>query len=334
VNRPGVAGLLLATVVRLLPAGRSEWGAAMRAELAGIASHRARWRFALGCTRVVVIQPGVPRRFGYPVLMAGVLATVIGWTGRIGYPPLRWGLVVLVVVLVAVAWLGRLRGLLGPVGGSRMARWVRASGYLLVGTLALAVVASMARHDNPGEQAGNGVPVFTVLLTGYLLGFLAVTAQRSAATAGELAAGEAAGFAAAGVWALAVLAAPPIPADIASTVVLIVLAMLGAALAARRRGSVTRGLLGALCAGATAALLIVLLVGVLSTLGAPRLIPDLAPAALTPADDLAQSRIEIQDPYLAVLLVGWLIAVVQTVASLATRRRAMAGSDRVPAPMR
>jgi hypothetical protein len=321
VNRPGVAGLLLATVVRLLPAGRSEWGAAMRAELAGIASHRARWRFALGCTRVVVIQPGVPRRFGYPVLMAGVLATVIGWTGRIGYPPLRWGLVVLVVVLVAVAWLGRLRG-------------VRASGYLLVGTLALAVVASMARHDNPGEQAGNGVPVFTVLLTGYLLGFLAVTAQRSAATAGELAAGEAAGFAAAGVWALAVLAAPPIPADIASTVVLIVLAMLGAALAARRRGSVTRGLLGALCAGATAALLIVLLVGVLSTLGAPRLIPDLAPAALTPADDLAQSRIEIQDPYLAVLLVGWLIAVVQTVASLATRRRAMAGSDRVPAPMR
>jgi len=326
------ADRLLAGLVRLLPSGRREWGVAMRAELAGIGPRRARWRFAAGCLRVVATRPHVLNRVGYPLLATAALATVLWWTDRIGYAPLRWGVFGLILLLVAVSWLGRRRGPVGPVASDRATRAVRAGGYLLIGTLAWAVVASLdGRDHDPGEQARVGLPVFTVLLTGYLLAYLAVTARRSAATARALTAGAVAGTAAAALWTGVALAVPPVPANIGLALLLVTLAMAGAALAAARREPAARGeraghpeqsVLAALCAGTSAALLIVLIVGALSTFGAPRLIPDLAPAALTAADDLAQSRVELQDPYLALLFLGWLVALVQTVASLAIPRPA------------
>jgi len=56
--------------------------------------------------------------------------------------------------------------------------------------------------------------------------------------------------------------------------------------------------------------------------GPDRLIPDLVPAALSPADDLANSRIEIEDPYVGLLAVAFLLAVTLSVTSLVTRRPA------------
>jgi hypothetical protein len=53
-DRPG---LLLAAAVRRMPEERSEWGAAMLAELAQLQHPSTRWRFALACTRVALFPP-------------------------------------------------------------------------------------------------------------------------------------------------------------------------------------------------------------------------------------------------------------------------------------
>ncbi len=314
------ASWLLAGAARLLPPARGEWGRAMRAELAGIESGQARWRFALGCIRVVASQPAVLPGIGYPLLMAGVLVAVVTWTDTVAYAPLRWALVALVSILVAIAWLGRRAGMLGPVGKGWAARLVRAGGYLLVGVTTLGVVVFMESASNPSEKAGNGVPILAVVLTSYLLGFLTVTAHRSAATGRVLTTGAGLGVAAAAVWLVAVLAAPPIPPSVAAALALIAAAITAAAFAnAGRRGSTDYSLLAALCAGTVAALLIVILVAVLANYGPPSLIPDLAPAALTPAADLAQSRIEIEDPYVAVLFLGCLLAAILSITTIVTR---------------
>jgi hypothetical protein len=148
---------LVAAAVALLPARRREWGRAMQAELAGIEAGGERRRFALGCLRVVATQPAVLRGAGYPLLMAGVLVAVIGWTSTIGYAPLRWGLVAGVLLLVTVSWLGRRPGMFGPVGDGWAARLVRAGGYLLVGAMAVGFFGSVRSSGNPGEQAHYGV---------------------------------------------------------------------------------------------------------------------------------------------------------------------------------
>jgi hypothetical protein len=96
---------------------------------------------------------------------------------------------------------------------------------------------------------------------------------------------------------------------------------------ARRGGDPARGLLAALHAGIVGALLIVVLVVVLSSYGPAGLIPDLVPAALTPADDLANSRIEIQDPYVALLFLSGLLAVALSAVSVMIRRPRPASAD-------
>jgi hypothetical protein len=314
------AGWLLAAAVRLLPRGRREWGTAMRAELTGIESGPQRWRFVLGCLRVIATRPAVWRHAGYPLLLLGVLAATMVWTAQVGYLPLRWGLTGLVAALVAVACLGRMRPF-GPVGDGRAARGVRAGGYLLVGALAAEAVSSMARKDNHDMGAVAGL---TVMFVGYLLGFLALTSRRSAASSRTLAVGAFAGVASAAGWTLLVVAFPPIPPDVSLAVLTTALGMGAAMHVATRAGrgrSAEAGMLAGVCAGTVAALLILQVVLLLSALGPARLIPNLVPDALSPADDVANSRIEIQDPYVWMLLFGWLIALGQCVASLFIRRR-------------
>jgi len=317
---------VLAGAVRFLPKGRREWGRAMRAELAAIAPDGGRWRFVLSCLRVVAAQRLAPRALGYLLLGSAVLAGVVALTSPIGYPPLRRGLVGLVAVLVAGSGLARRRWLLGAAGTGRVARLVGAGGYLVVGALALSVVLDMRGPvPNPGETASAGVPIYTLLLTVYLVGFLAVTARRCAATGRVLATGAGSGVAAALLWLGLVLLAPPVPADLGLAFAVIATAMTGAGYAnAGRRGGIGSGWLAALCAATVAAPLIVLLVWGLARSGPAGLIPDLAPAALAPADALDQSRIEINDPYVGLLALGCLAAAALAAVSVATGRRAAA----------
>jgi hypothetical protein len=102
---------------------------------------------------------------------------------------------------------------------------------------------------------------------------------------------------------------------------MIALGMVLASATVGRRGADVCRLLAGLLAGTVAAMLILTLVVVLSSYGPPSLIPDLAPAALTPADDLAQSRIEVVDPYLWIMLLGAVTATVQSATTLKYRSR-------------
>jgi hypothetical protein len=313
VSALGGAGRLLACAVWLLPPARRPWGEAMLAELAAIESDRHRWRFAAGCVRVVVTRPAVLRRVGYPLLMAGVLAVTLWWTSRIGYPRFHWGLVTVVAVQLILVGVGRVRGPLGPVADGWTTRLVRAGGYLLLTWWTVRLIAFMVTQD-PSEMA-SGLPMFGLMLTSYLIGVLTLTAQGSAATRRVVTAGVGGGGIAAALFTLSAFVYPPIPTGLIRALALTALAMLGAAVAAGT-GESHRRMLAALCAGSVAALLIGTALVLLSAFAPASLIPDLAPAALSRADDLAQSRQEIQDPYLWLLFLGALIAVPQSVLAL------------------
>ncbi|NMO53983.1 hypothetical protein HH310_22725 [Actinoplanes sp. TBRC 11911] len=304
-SRRDAAGRLVASVAHLLPPGRREWGAAMQAELEAIGPRGERWRFAAGCVRVVVTRPAVWRRTGYPLLVLALLVAGVHTVAGVSYGPLRWGLVGLVGALLLVVGLGRVRPF-GPVAGGAAARGLRTGGHLLVGALAAEAVASMAHKTNHDIA---GVPVYTVMFAGYLLGLAALTARRSPATTRTLIIGVAAGGVAAAGWTVLVMAFPPIPADPSAAVLFTVAGMGAAGWVAARRGGGAAELLAGACAGTVATLLILNVFSVLVAAGPAWLITPLVPHALTPADRLAGSRIEIHDPYLWMLLFGWLIAV-------------------------
>jgi hypothetical protein len=321
-SAPG-ADRLLALAVRLLPAGRRDWGRAMRAESAAIEPGRERWAHAMGCVRVVLGQPSVLRAIGYPVLGVVLLTGVLRWSGGIAYPPLRWGVVACVALLLGVAWLGRLPGVLGPVGAGWAARAIRAGGCLLVGGMTAAFASAVGTHGQPQEQARAGVPIFAVLLSSYLVGFLALTAHRTGATGRALASGVGAAVATAGVWLVLQVAFPPLPTNIGGSLLALALGVAAVVLVGAKLGSSSRDtLLAALCVSLLTPLLVFVDVALLSSYGPAWLIPDLVPMALSPADDLANSRIEIQDPYVAMLFLACVAALVLTVASIAGRRAA------------
>ncbi|ETA71138.1 hypothetical protein [Actinospica robiniae] len=327
------ASRILGVAVALFPPDRRDWGQAMRAELAALEDPAARRRFALGCLRVALTRPSTLRTLGYPALMLGALAAAVWWSGRIGYGPLRWAVLAAAAALLAFVWWGRRPGALGPVGPGRVPRLARACGCMLVCALVLAGAASVASNSNPGEQAAVGVPIYTAVSAGYLFAFLAVTsratAHRGAVPARTLAVGGGVGGAAAAIWVAVLATARPMPTATAPLIALIAGAVIVAAVVAptsRRAsgrpltGRAKDGLIAGLCAGASAALLAVESLTALATYGPAAMIPDLAPVALTRADDLAQSRSEIQDPYVAILLLGGLLAIALCLSAIRVRR--------------
>jgi hypothetical protein len=318
-----LADRLLGVVVRLLPPERLDWGRAMRAELAGVEAARARMSFVLGCVGAVVRQPGGVGRVGYGLLVLVALGGAVRRAGALSYGPLRVGVVGLVCVLVAVSWFGRRRGVLGPVRRSPVDRVVRAGGYLVVVGLTVGILPALWKHPDQPADGTQLAAVLAVVLGTFLVGFLAVTAERSAVDARALAVGAGAAVLSAGVWGAVVVAVRPIPTDLTPAVVAVGLGMALAAFdgAGRRRTTAGR-LLAALFAGVVGTLSIVVLVGVLAAYGPPSLIPDLVGSvALTPADALDQSRAEIQDPYVAVAFGGFLLAALLAVLAVGTRQR-------------
>ncbi|GAB3840314.1 hypothetical protein [Dactylosporangium cerinum] len=260
------------------------------------------------------------RAVGYPLSAVAVLAVVLRWSAGIAYGPLRWGLVGLIALLHVVALWGRRPGPLGPVGDSMTARAVRAGGCLFIAAMTAAFVARMATHGPPDEQASFGVPVFAVFLTSYLVGLLAFTARRTAVPGRAIAIGAAGSLAAAGVWVAGQFLFPPVSANVGGAIFTLGCGVAAVTLALAGRGRPRDALLSALSVGLLGPLLVFASVVLMSRYGPARLIPELVPAALTPADRLANSRIEIQDPYVAMLFLACLGAVVLTVASLITGR--------------
>lgn len=316
-NDMSIVERLLGGIARLLPRSQREWGSAMRAELAAIESPRERWRFAVGCLRAVATRPVVLNRFGYPLLIAALLAATAWWTGRFGYLPLRLVSLMVVAVLVGLAWLGRSRGPFGPVAGGLTARGVRVGGYVLVGLWAAGMAAAIARED-PVVAAQGGVPVIGLIIACYLGGFLVLTAK-PAGSARVMTAGLIGGASAVGTWSFALLVLPPIPTSSGPAVLQVAFGMLLAAVVVGRHSG--RRFHAAACAGMLGAILIASLVMVLSAYAPAQFIPNLAEHALTPAASLEQSRAEIEEPYLTLLVLGTLPALLATLGALGWRTR-------------
>lgn len=261
----------------------------MLAELDGIPAGPERWRFAWGCAGAVASRPAVLYRLGYPLLVLAVLAAAVYGTSGVAYQPMHWGLVGLVAILVLVSWLGRAFLAVQP---SFVPRSLRAGGYVLVGALAGSTVSSLAHKDGTDLT---GLPILTVLFALYLAGFLALTATADSRT---LLSGAACGAGVALAWTVMAAALAPIPGDPLPAVIFAVGAM---AVAAHRVGGGRSGLLAAGFAGTVAALLIFGAVVILAAVGPAWLIPELTPHAL-PADRVSESRIELVDPYVWMLL--------------------------------
>lgn len=302
-------------LVRLLPGARRDWGRAMLAELAALAPGPARRRFAWGCARAVLAASVTVSRLGYAVLVAGALAGVVALTDRIAYQPLRGALIVLVAVLVVLSFVGRRRWL-GPVAGGPVARSVRATGYLLVGGTALSLVLGLRDGGDPVDRANAVLPMLTITLSLYLAGFLVATRADRPVDTRALGTGLVAGLGGVALWLVPAIVFAPIPASPGWALATMVLAGIAT-------GVTTRSVPAVPLAATVTALGIWLLVSVLASVGPASLIPELAPHALTPADRLADSRIELVDPYVAVLLLGCLVAgflSLSAFASVRTRR--------------
>jgi hypothetical protein len=132
--------------------------------------------------------------------VAGVVR--IGWPGTAASPATlinRVDVIAVVVLLAGLPWAaGRL---FGPVGGSTLARAMRAAGYAAILALVL-VKASVERFGHPpGGNYGEADPgilwaeeiIFLVVMAAYVGGILAVTARRPLAAPPTLAIGTAAG---------------------------------------------------------------------------------------------------------------------------------------------
>jgi len=151
------------------------------------------------------------------------------------------------------------------------------------------------------------------------LGFVAATGSRAPASGRTLRWGVISGTAAAWLWLAAVLGTGHVPVSTMGAFAAIVVAAVLAVWATAGDPAQTR--VASLVAGTVCTLWIVVELVVVASYAPARMIPDLAPHALTPADDLLQSRTELQDPYVLVFVVGAAIALALSLTSLLRHRR-------------
>jgi hypothetical protein len=322
-------GRLLAAVVRVVPGERRDWGRAMEAELAAVEARPDRWSFTRGCLRAAAGQFGLLRGALHLGAVLGTLGAVLAWAAAIGDPLVSGILYVAATVLAAVCWAARRAGMLGPADDSPAAWLLRGLGYLI----AAGVVATglTVVHSGAAGTDGRGAALmFGVIATGYLLAGATICAHRSAATKQVIFTGAGIGLGATLVWVATVFIAPPIPVTVEWSLALTGVAAVAAVAANSGRRSTNGGcLLAALLAVTTTLALTFLSVLLLAHLGADRLIPDVTPHAL-PADRISESRIEIVDPYVLVLVLSGLAAIVLSVTAVATRRPARPTTGRLP----
>ncbi|MFL6144271.1 MAG: hypothetical protein ACJ72N_20705 [Labedaea sp.] len=308
-------GRALSIVVRALPPHRTGWGMAMRAELGAIDSRQARRRFVVSCARAVLTSgPALRAVAGY----AGVLVFAVVVLGRAADLPsagVRAEAGALVAIIAVLAWWGRRRGILGPVGTNLVPRLCRLVGYV---TVMATVVLLLTLGTN--DPAGWWLAALAVGV--YLVGFLRSTAEPMT-NALSLPTAAALSLAGLTLWWIPMLLLDAVRSSPALTF-LVALALIPAGMAlGSRTGAARRGLSSGLAA-ATATLLLMFLAAVLTYRLAPGLVPDISGpggiGGLTPAAKAETNRIESVDPYVADFLFGALLSGVLTVVSILANR--------------
>ncbi|MFF5289207.1 hypothetical protein [Paractinoplanes globisporus] len=251
------------------------------------------------------------------LLVVAAMVGVLVATAHPAYPPLRVALVVLVGVLCAVTLFARFPLGLGPVAESAIARVVRSVGVALAGAGATGAVLGLAQGGSSFERASTGVPLYTVVLAAYLGAFLAVTRRDSGLPPRGALISVGLGLLAAGLFAAAVPALPPAVRWLA----FLLIAAAGAGAARLTRPAESRPT-AALLAAITACQAIFFAAAVLYQYGPDAWMPYAGPGPLTPQAQLEQNRAEAIDPYVGVLFIGLLAAIVLIGAALSEWRRA------------
>ena len=313
-----LADRALGVMVRLLPSRRSEWGRAMRAELASLDDVRARRRYALGCVRAVLSDRTTLRTVALHVVALSFGAVALVFAISVNGVGVRIQTIGFVLALGVLAWSGRRSGPLGLSADQPPARRIRAAGYAVLGAYILPALASLAAASSQHDQSG--VWVFYVALILYLATVLVVTAQRTAArprTLHLVAVVTVAGLAA---WWVPMLLAASVRAhpgwallSVAGTI------LLGLVIAAALRWASEQAALAALAAGVAICLLIFLAAQSTYLLD-PGLVPDLGRVpGMTAAGEVEQNRAEAVDPYVAELLLGAVLGAALIAATAASR---------------
>ena len=308
----------LTVMVRLLPVRRSEWGRAMRAELASLDDARARRRYALGCVRAVLSDRDAMRTLAVHVVALSFGAVALVFAISVNGLGVRIQTIVFVLALGVLAWFGRRYGPLGLRADRSLARRIRAAGYAVLGAYILPALASFAAAPPQHDQSGVWMVYFALTL--HLTTVLVVTADRTEVrprTLQLMAAATVAGLAA---WWVPMLLAPSIRARpswaLLSVAVTIVV---GLVIAAALRWPAPQAALAALAAGVAICLMISLAAQSTYLLD-PRLVPDLGHVpGMTATEEVDQNRAEAVDPYVAELLLGAVLGAALIAATSASR---------------
>ena len=198
----------------LLPAGRRDWVAAVWAEAHEVPPGLARLAWRAGGVWMLAREALLPRRIGSAMLFAAA-AAVAAWAAWPGSPAsfatpgVRGYVIAMVLLLAGLPLLAR--PFLGPAGGSRAARFLRAGtcAALLALLPAEAAVCQFAETPPRGGadlrlylliawKVGGKEPLrilFLVLMALYVAAIFWMTSRRSRVAPATLAAGTAAGIA-------------------------------------------------------------------------------------------------------------------------------------------
>jgi hypothetical protein len=212
--------VVLRLIVRRLPERRREWGQAMEAELAGLDS--GRWRFALSCARGVLGRPETIVRLVPSLLIAGAAGIAVWLLAAIPDGPVRLEAIAMVSVLGVVAWF------------TRPARLMGAAALAILGAEGLIFLRGLQTESD----ATAGIVIWTTMLSIYALALTRAPAR-----------GFAIGAAVAAAWLVATVIDPGVPTSTGPALLAIAFAAICA-----------RGRIAGLCAAATAALLIAVLI--------------------------------------------------------------------------
>jgi hypothetical protein len=246
---------------------------------------------------------------------------LLTWTATVDYPPLAWILYVVVSVLTAVCWEARRSGMLGPTGDGAAAWLLRGCGYLIAGGIVAVGVAHARPATLEATESGGAMLMLAVVPASFLIGLTTVLAKRSAATVPVLVTGAGSGLAATLIWLVLVVVSPPIPATVGWALALTGVATVAAVLVSSELSTTTQGcLLAGLLAITTTTVLVFAAVVGLAHWAPDSLIPAITPHAL-PADRVAESRIEIVDPYVLLLVLSGIAATALALAAVVTRKR-------------
>jgi hypothetical protein len=324
-----LAGRYLDAIAHLLPATRSQWGDAMRAELAAVEPRSERWRFALGCTRAALVPSASTHAAGRWLAGAGAVGLALG--GEYALGRIIGQLIPLVLVLALLGCLGRRSSYFGPVRPERATRAARAGGYVLVGACVLALIAAQGVSGMLDPDSLRWAPSFALMLTLSTAAFLAVTSQSSRLGGTGLVSGAVAGLVACAAGYVVLpfdRAGTPLAHGLPGHGTWLALLVFGAPAAAavltgRRTREAEQAVMAALCTGACAALLIAL-AGLSAIVFLPDRVPDIVgpvmPAGTTAAQRQLENSIGASDQYFGLLVFGALLASVLWIMARPPRR--------------